>query len=125
MDAFTAARLANAIELVKAAGYTVSKPRKKRISKAIKNQRGPTCIARFADGQITRMTTHCPGDVLDYGRGERIAREAWASRHKTTADNSPPISSISFERDGDVLGERVATRTGDRLVAWVSQALAA
>lgn len=123
MNAFEAARLANAIEAVKAAGYSVSKPRK-RVGKAAKGK-GPTCVVLFADGTKTRMTTHCPGDVLDYGRGERIAREAWGSRHKTTADNSPPISSISFERDGEVLGVRTPNKPGDRLVEWLDVALAA
>lgn len=116
--------LASAIELVKAAGYTVRKP-SKRVSKVSKAQKGPSCIVLFADGTKTRMTVHCPGDVLDYGRGERIARVAWSSRHKAKIEKAPPISSISFERDGVVLGERGATRQGQRLVGWMNEALAA
>jgi hypothetical protein len=115
--------LASAIELVKAAGYTVRKPSKR--SKASKAQKGPSCIVLFADGTKTRMTTHCPGDVLDYGRGERIARVAWSSRHKAAVECSPPISSISFERDGVVLGERMPVKPGDGLVEWLNVALAA
>jgi len=30
---------------------------------------GPTFVAHFADGEITRMTTHTPPDKLDVGRG--------------------------------------------------------
>jgi hypothetical protein len=33
----------------------------------------PTFIARFADGQITRMTVYCEPGKLDVGRGMRLA----------------------------------------------------
>lgn len=122
MDAFQAARLTDAIELVKACGYSVTKAKAR---KPKTKGKGPTCVVLFADGTKTRMTTHCPGDVLDYGRGERIARVAWSSRHKTTIENSPPISSISFERDGVVLGERTPVKPGDGLVEWLKVAIAA
>lgn len=123
MDAFQAARLANAIELVKAAGYRVTKAKARKPKKG--SHKGPSCVVHFADGTTTRMTTHCPGDVLDYGRGERIARVAWSSRHRAAVDSSPPISSISFERDGAVLGQRIPHKPGDRLVEWLDVALAA
>lgn len=122
MDAFQAARLTDAIELVKACGYSVTKAKAR---KPKTKGKGPTCVVLFADGTKTRMTTHCPGDVLDYGRGERIARVAWSSRHKSTIENSPPISSISFERDGVVLGERTPVKPGDGLVEWLKVAIAA
>lgn len=65
-----------AIKLLQANGYRVTKPKPKKIS-----QRGPTFVATFADGEQTRMTTFCVG-ALDWGRGERVAQAAWQSRRK-------------------------------------------
>jgi hypothetical protein len=94
--------LEQAIAAVRAAGYRVSKPRPKRQS-----VKGPTCVVQFADGTITRMTTHCPNGKLDFGRGERLAIAAYESRARQwpTGTNAitPPIASLHFERDGQVL----------------------
>jgi hypothetical protein len=60
--------LEHALRLVKAAGYRVSKPKRKLTS------RGPTCVVRFANGITCRMTTHCHDDALDFERGYPIAR---------------------------------------------------
>jgi hypothetical protein len=53
------------------------------------------------------MTTYCPGDALDYARGERIARHAWSSRKRLPAKQSPRIVSIDFERDGEIIAEQL------------------
>ena len=46
---------------------------------------GRTFMATFADGVVTRMTTHCPNGRLDLGRGVRLARAAWGARKKARA----------------------------------------
>ena len=66
--------LERALRLVKAAGYRVSKPRRKLTS------RGPTCVVSFADGNTCRMTTHCHDHALDYARGIAICKAAWSTR---------------------------------------------
>jgi hypothetical protein len=91
-----------AITLLRAAGYSVSKSRPKKQRRV-----GPTCVVRFADGEVTRMTTYCPGDVLDYARGEWIARHAWSSRKRRPVRQSPRIASIHFERDGEMISEQL------------------
>jgi hypothetical protein len=85
-----------ALQIVKAAGYRVSKPKPKLRS------RGPTCVVRFADGELCRMTTHCRDDALDWKRGIKLCKAAWCSR--TRRAEAPPIISAHFERDGEVLG---------------------
>jgi hypothetical protein len=61
----------------------------------------PTFVAHFADGEVTRMTTHSPKN-LDPGRGVRLARHAYRSRcHK----EPPQILQAAFERNGAVLAE--------------------
>lgn len=54
----------------------------------------PTFVGCFADGQITRMTTHTLPDKLDVGRGVRLARHAYRSRMKR---KPPPIVEAYFE----------------------------
>ena len=116
--------LGHALLVVEALGYCVSKlettKRKDRVSKPKipkrKNQVGPTYAAEFSDGTSVRMSTFGSAKELDWGRGERLARLAWASRHKVPLDlNSaelakmaPPISACRFEQDGKVLAERLA-----------------
>jgi hypothetical protein len=62
-----AMQIEQAISIVKAAGYRVTKPKPKA-----KTRVGPTFVARFADGQVTRMSTFTSLDKLDYGRGVRL-----------------------------------------------------
>jgi hypothetical protein len=104
-----------AIVLVKAAGYRVSKPRK--IFKRGKDRVGPTFVAEFADGTVTRMTTFTSLENLDWNRGERLSQAAWVSRWRMrerkqqrpywiVAPIPPAIVSARFEQDGKVLGAR-------------------
>jgi hypothetical protein len=37
---------------------------------------GPTFVAKFADGEITRMTTHCTLEKLDPAQGARMSTAA-------------------------------------------------
>jgi hypothetical protein len=66
----------------------------------------PIFIARFADGEVTRMTTYHDGEreTLDLKRGVRLARWAYLSRKK---QEPPMIEAASFERYGD--GKVLAT----------------
>lgn len=72
--------LESALALVKAAGFKVSKP-KARASK--KDRVGPTFVATFADGQVTRMSTYTSLEKLDVERGRRLAVYAWESRRRS------------------------------------------
>jgi hypothetical protein len=84
-----------AIACLKTAGYRVSKPKPKA-----KDRVGPTFVACFADGQITRMSTFTSLTSLDRGRGIRLSLAAYESRMKQAA---PPIIEAHFEQDGVVL----------------------
>ena len=70
-----------------------------------KNQVGPTCVAEFADGTRTRMTTCTSLEKLDWDRGVRLSRAAYQSRHPG-APVPPAIISVHFEQDGKVLAQR-------------------
>jgi hypothetical protein len=102
--------LEQALALVKAAGFRISKPRAPKAE----SQRGPTCVVQFADGEICRMTTYSP-KALDYDRGIRQCQAAWLLRLTGTAmgdlTQTPPVKSCHFERDGHVIaryGEAMA-----------------
>jgi hypothetical protein len=60
----------------------------------------PTFVAKFSDGQITRMSTFCADGKLDLGRGVRLSCAAYEDR---TNKNAPAISEGHFELDGEVL----------------------
>jgi hypothetical protein len=48
-----------------------------------------TFVAKFADGIVTRMTTHCADDgELDLKRGVAVARAAYESK---TGNATPPV----------------------------------
>jgi hypothetical protein len=85
----------DAIACLKAAGYRVSKPKSK-----VKDRVGPTFVATFSDGQITRMSTFTSLANLDRGRGVRLSQAAYESRMKQAA---PAIIEAHFEQDGVVL----------------------
>lgn len=61
---------------------------------------GPTFVATFSDGVVTRMTTHCQDGRLDLGRGIRLSRAAYKSRKK---QSPPALIAGHFETppDGD------------------------
>jgi hypothetical protein len=95
--------LERALQLVKAAGYRVTKPKPRKLT-----SRGPTCVVRFADGTLCRMTTHCRDDALDYERGVSLCKAAWSTRKALPMVQAPAVVSAHFERDGAVLGQREA-----------------
>jgi hypothetical protein len=84
--------LDQALKIVRAAGYRVSKLKPKKLS-----VRGPTCVVTFADGTLTRMTTHHRDEALDHARGLALCQAAWASRHKWP-DREPPEAASSWRR---------------------------
>ena len=112
--------LDNALAVVRAAGYRVVKPRKQKNPKRNKDRVGPTFVAEFSDGVITRMSTYTSLEKLDWDRGERLAIAAYQSRWRTwfrkqtgkacplSPDNlvPPAIVSARFEQDGKVLAQR-------------------
>ena len=100
----TSDALIEASKTVRAAGYRVSKPKKPKIFRDGKNRVGPTFVAEFADGTITRMSVFTPPD-LDWGRGERLSIAAYQSRFRTH-EVPPAIISARFEQDGKVLAQR-------------------
>ena len=59
-----------------------------------------TFIARFADGEVTRLTTHARAGKPNLARGVRLARAAYESRTKRTP---PAITEARYESDGEVL----------------------
>jgi hypothetical protein len=90
-----ASSLEQAISLLKAAGYRVTKSKPKA-----KDRVGPTFVACFADGQVTRMSTYTSLTSLDRARGERLSLAAYESRMKQAP---PTIMEAHFEQDGVVL----------------------
>jgi hypothetical protein len=62
----------------------------------------PVFVARFADGELVRMTVYheTVDRKLDIGRGVILARHAYRSRMKK---EPPAIIEASFERDGETL----------------------
>jgi hypothetical protein len=73
----------------------------------------PTFIARFSDGQITRMTTHCSPGKLDLARGAALAQCAYRSR---TGGDPPAIIEAQFidATDGKVLAQYTAAQIAER-----------
>jgi hypothetical protein len=92
--------LEHALQMVKSAGYRVSKPKARKLT-----SRGPTCVVRFADAALCRMTTHCHDSALDWDRGINLCKAAWSSRNDLPTAMAPAIVSAHFERDGIVLKE--------------------
>jgi hypothetical protein len=85
----------DAIACLRANGYRVTKPKAK-----VKDRVGPTFVARFADGQVTRMSTYTSLTNLDRARGIRLSLAAYESRMKQAP---PPIITSHFEQDGVVI----------------------
>jgi hypothetical protein len=59
----------------------------------------PVFVAKFADGEVTRMTTYA-GRGLSFARGVRLARAAYESRTKRTP---PPIVEAHYECDDNAI----------------------
>ena len=59
----------------------------------------PIFVAKFSDGTVTRMTTHCTPDDLDVRRGITLSRAAYQSR--TKGNDAPPIIEARFETPDD------------------------
>ena len=93
-------QLSEAIAMVKAAGYTVRKQvisRKKALSKV-----GPTFVAKWMDGEVTRMSIHCTDDNPDLVRAVRVSWAAYQSRTKGQSI-CHVIQDGRFERDGQCI----------------------
>jgi hypothetical protein len=83
----------------------------------------PTCIATFADGEVTRMTTWSSSGKPDLRRGIKLAQFAYETRMhnrrrkprsqtEEPAPTIPPITEARFETsDGKVL----ATFTAEQI----------
>jgi len=109
--------LDDAIALVKAAGYRVSKPKESKPK--TKNRVGPTIVCKFADGVVTRMSVFTTAEDLDWNRGIRLSQAAYQSRWRTQARRNngsatisliasvpPAIVAAHFEQDGRILARR-------------------
>lgn len=98
---------AQAIQFLKGLGFRVTKPKATKRNKNRTTQLGPTFVATFADGNVTRMSTFTPLETLDYRRGARNARVAYESRARQFPNGTnavvPPIVGARFEKDGKTL----------------------
>jgi hypothetical protein len=64
----------------------------------------PTFVARFADGEVTRMTTNTSLTTLDVDRGVRLSHHAYRLRKKLgPTEPAPPIIEACFEHEGSTL----------------------
>jgi hypothetical protein len=68
----------------------------------------PTFVCKFADGEKTRMTVHCPNG-LDVVRGVKLARYAYESRKQ----KAPPA----------ILGATFFTWDGIKLMSYTADEL--
>jgi hypothetical protein len=78
-----------------------------------------TFVAKFADGEVTRMTVWCDGE-LDWERGRNLARHAWQTRDRRRRidemqDSEPPeIAECHFEMaNGEIVEEPSEGTEGD------------
>jgi hypothetical protein len=81
---------------------------------------GPTFVAEFADGTITRMTTHSPKG-LDLALGIRLSRHAYEARKK----KSPPRSFTGISRSPSFCGLTAPLRLGRPTMRAIEIALPA
>lgn len=96
-----------ALKLVRLAGYRVSKPHVPRK----KDRVGPTFVARFADGQVTRMSCYCESDEkLNWTGGQICAQAAWENRKRRSV--SPALRDTVFRMMHDSIMDK------DRLADW-------
>ena len=86
-----------ALKIVRAAGYRVSKPKAKKAWRV-----GPTCVVQFSDGQVCRMSTHTDDSKPDFKRGIALCVAAHESRTRHFPTFAQPVAA-HFERDGVVI----------------------
>ena len=96
-----------AIAMIRAAGYRVSK-RKIPKNRKPKDRVGPTFVAQFSDGEVTRMSVFTSLAKLDVDRGLRLSQAAYEARARRRFGGSlrsvlPPIVRARFEQDGKTL----------------------
>jgi hypothetical protein len=98
----TSISLDEALAVVKRSGYRVSKPK----SNNHKDRVGPTFVAKFADGVVTRMSTFTSLEKLDWDRGVRLSQAAYESRwrmrervhlEKLDGDRGVGLSQAAYE----------------------------
>jgi hypothetical protein len=105
--------LSKALAMVKAAGYRITRAKASKIPRP-KKRVGPSFVAKFADGVVTRMSVFTSLEKLDWARGERLSQAAYVSRwrraRRVRADFIEPvlpvIVAMHFEQDGMVLARR-------------------
>jgi hypothetical protein len=108
--------LSKAIATVKSAGYRIVRTKASKIPRP-KKRVGPSFVAKFADGTVTRMTVYCSPEKLDWDRGVRLSQAAWEARWRRRArfpggglslltPVPPAIVAMHFEQDGVVLARR-------------------
>jgi transcriptional regulator with XRE-family HTH domain len=117
--------------------FGIGQPRTKRAAKSKTSKHknvGPTFVAEFADGEVTRMSTYTSLEKLDWDRGIRLSQAAYQSRRANARERPqrihyhtrreiedaldqlrarhgftpalPAIVSAHFEQDGKVLAQR-------------------
>jgi hypothetical protein len=79
-------RIEDAIACLKAAGYRVSKPKPR-----VKDRVGPTFVACFADGQVTRMSTFT--SLANLERSKYPSAGEWISKA------NPRTNSLAFKNN--------------------------
>jgi hypothetical protein len=93
-----------AIALVTAAGYRVSKPRAPKNPDRV----GPSFVATWSTGEVTRMSTFTTLERPDLGRGVRLALAAYRSRLKRRLPPRPRIVECFFTQDGRTVPQDAA-----------------
>jgi hypothetical protein len=89
--------ISEALAVVKAAGYRVTKPTEKKLKTV-----GPTFVAQWSDGIVTRMSIYTHDEKPDIGRAVRVSKAAYDSRTKGNGLARPDHG--WFERAGVVVG---------------------
>lgn len=90
--------LKTALEMVKAAGYRVTKPAAKKLKTV-----GPTFVAYWSDQVVTRMSIHTTDEKPDVERAIRVSRAAYESR--TKYKGTAKLVRGHFERGGRAFHE--------------------
>ena len=86
--------LAKAIAMVKSAGYRITRAKASKIPRP-KKRVGPSFVAKFADGTVTRMSVFTSLKKLDWDRGIRLSQAAYVTRWR--AQRRPPYSRAAMQ----------------------------